>query len=360
MSNVSYSNHKLSDLEVVTNESAGKNNRQTMEATRIIVGGEKYKPTQRFWNSIGSRYGLTTRLFGYFSPAEVLDRVAKVQKAEGKSINLRLAAKDGELLAVSDPKDNILKYDDLMSFLEKNGAENIRYEDGVLTGMFTPQGGEQLFNIGADAFAHRFMGNFPIDGYGSFLNALALYREVCKNGAIALTPVFQSVLKIGTQDMEKNLTRAIQSFSNDDGYTVLENRFLVSQSSMASVQEVVKCRSLLEKVTGNDVNGYIAVSKKLNALTGNLNYMYGTSNLSTLGKKLKMLPAKCTAYDLINFMTEYSTHHNRNASTKVSGLVGTFLSTEFDLENTKVKSSDFEGMFLKDETLKNFIEVKEA
>jgi hypothetical protein len=341
---VTYSNHTLGDLEVKTTETVSTNNRTTKNTT-IIVDGQALVPTQRFWNSIGSRFGLSTRLFGYFTPEEVLKRVTEVSKVRNKSIDIRLAAKDGELLAVSDPKANILKHDDLYEFLEKNGAYDIKYNDGVLTAMFIPNGGNQLFNIGPDAFGHRFMASLPIDGYGNYMNALALWRQICSNGAVALTPVFQSNLKIGQEDMMRSLTRAISSFSNDDGYTVLENRILVSQSSMASVSEVVKARSTLEKKDG------FAALRKLSDLTGNLNYMYGTSNLTTLGKKQKMLPSKCTMYDLINFMTEYSTHHNTDARHSVGGLVGSYLSTEFDLENTKVKAEDFEGMFLKDEKL---------
>lgn len=350
---VTYSTHVLSDLKVET-QTVSKNNRVSNKS-KVTVDGVKFNPSQRFWNSVGSRFGMSTRLFKYFTPEEVLTRVTEVSVKERKSVEIRLAVKDGELLAISDPKQKILMYDDLMEFLEKNGGEDVRYHNGILTSMFTPNGGHQSFDIGPDKFNHRFMTMMPVDGYGNFTNALALLRQICTNGMVAMTPAFQSNLKLGQTDGLKALSRAINSFSHDDGYTVLEHRFQVAQQSIASVAEVVRAKATLERLVEADEDSKLGrsfgVTRKLSDLTGNLNYMYGTSNLTTLGKKQKILPSKCTIYDLMNFLTEYATHHDKPAAQKINGLVGSYLSSEYDLENTKTKAEDFEGMFLKDEKL---------
>ena len=50
-------------------------------------------------------------------------------------------------------------------------------------------------------------------------------------------------------------------------------------------------------------------------------------------RKQSLLPSKATSYDLLNFVTELSSHHTQGGS-KISlqGLCGTLLSREYDLE----------------------------
>ena len=83
-------------------------------------------------------------------------------------------------------------------------------------------------------------------------------------------------------------------------------------------------------------------------MTGNISAMYGLSNINTISnKKQKILPTKCSVYDLLNFLTELSTHYAKSGErTILQGMTGTLLANDYDLENTMEESKDFQDLFL--------------
>lgn len=311
----------------------------------LSVGDSNVITTPRFWRSIGQKFRFNRDMFRYFTPAEVLNRVS--DSNEGKT-KLRVCIDAPEkgtakALGVSSPDKTVLQYDDLKEFYEEQGAEDLRYNDGIIKGVFTPSGGDNSFKIGNDEFEHRYDLRIPIDGFGLPKTTLSLLREVCSNGMTALSPAFTNILKVGDQDPMHGLVRAIESYKNDDGFSALENKMQSSQNALASVAEVQYVfRKLMTTECGSKV------IKEFNMLTGNLEIMYGLTNVDSIGqKKLKLLPSNCTVYDLLNFVTELSTHHAKVGEKEILQTVaGTLLSQDYDLEDTADTKEDFQDLFL--------------
>ena len=64
-------------------------------------------------------------------------------------------------------------------------------------------------------------------------------------------------------------------------------------------------------------------------------------------KKLRLLPAKCKVYDLINLASEVSTHHAKGMEARtLEAWLGSTISDEYDLEGTDRKKGDFAETFI--------------
>lgn len=338
---IDYTVCNLNDLKLEIKKEGSKT------AKRLILGGNSFNTTDRFWASISSRFGLSQKLFKFFTPEEVLTRVMEVSKKDKKGIALRLVTDSNNVYGTSDPTTGILEYNDVSAILKRNNID-FSFVDGQLQSFITPDGGHQSFKIGGDEHNHRFFLRSPIDGYGNHTGAVALYRQVCENGLVAMAPAFTTILKIGKgkkQEMEHGLNRAIGSFNNSDGFRVLEHRIEMSQKSNASIAEVHKIKSLVEKLSDN--NDLKFLSDGINSASRHSISKYGITDVRELGKRAKILPADCTMYEMINVLTESATHHikDSNKANKIHGLVGTLLSTEYDLEGTKSKFSDFQDLY---------------
>lgn len=339
---LAYANRNLNDLKldiVKTNSSTKK---------YLILDGQRFETTDRFWASVSSRFGLNQKLFKFFSGEEVLQRVMEVSARDRKSIALRLVTDEKSVYGISDPAQKILTYDDVAEVFNKKGID-WSFADGQLQSLVTPDGGHQNFKIGADDHQHRFFLKAPIDGYGNTTASLALLRLVCENGMVAMTPAFTTILKVGkgeSKNMSYGLDRALNSFTNDEGFDVLEHRLEVAQKSTASLSELMRIKAVAGKL---DATFSPEIVRAIDDASGNVLYNYGVTDLRELGKKAKILPANCTIYDLMNVITEAVTHkftekeHAKDAN-RLNSLIGELLSTEYDLEGTKSKFSEFKDL----------------
>ncbi len=337
---VAYVTRNLNDLKLDIVKVDGKIEKS------LVLDGQKFETTDRFWASVSSRFGLNQKVFKFFSGEEVLQRVMEVSLKEQKSVALRLVTDDKKVYGISDPAQKILSYEEVAEIFDKRGID-WKFNNGQLQSLVTPEGGHQKIKLGADDHAHRFFISAPIDGYGNNTAALALLRLICENGMVAQTPAFTTILKTGKgdhKDMAYGLERALNSFANDDGFAVLEHRVEVAQKSSASLSEIARINNVVRKFESDDHSK--AVLKAIDAASGYALNRYGVTDLKELGKKTKVLPADCTIYDLMNVLTEAGTHIRLDPLDKnrVNALVGELLSSEYDLEGTKSKFSEFKDL----------------
>ena len=276
-------------------------------------------------------------------------------------------------MAVSHPRKPIVDHDDLMEILESYGGENISYSNGIVESTHTPRAGANTFNIVGDAHENRFTMQTPIDGYGMPSIYLSLLRQVCSNGMIGLAKAFRSTLSLGSGDVNvgPSIIRALDGFSNDEGYAAIRQRMEAATTSWLSVYESQKLYKLLInqhhsgsiEVNQNKESSYInrllktkgpstvmgevatgsPIITAFHRMTGDPAESYGLANLDALStKRQKTLPVKCTVYDAINFATEVATHHSdTNGARKLNGWVGTAISEEYDMEGTKDRYGEF-------------------
>jgi len=364
----------------------------------LSVEGRKFQPTSRFWTSLCSTYsthGLSTRVFKLFSHAEVLQRLTDVLGGDDNA-RVRYAFENldptpGHLLAVTLPAKPVISYERIQETLGRYNALSVEYGTGIVRSTHTPNHMSD-FEIAGDGFAHQYVMETPIDGFGSPLIYLSLLRQVCSNGMIGYSRAFRSEISLGRGDTKNadilySLERALDSFSNEEGYAALRQRFEVATKSWASIAECNRVYKVLvamasygmfltEAATGAKLvdrmaarrtaaignslgsdgaselsNGATPASIKImraySALTGDLCSIYGLTHLDALSrKKMQQLPARCSMYDLLNLTTEVATHYCTDKHGRLlQAEVGNFVSNEFDLEGSMASKAEFTDWF---------------
>lgn len=349
------------------------------KVTKVMVKDEPLNPTDRFWVSLFSRYGFNSSFFKYFEHAEVFDRISQIETKDRMRLCIeRDAQGEGTLLGVSNPTKPIVVYDELMEMLTKYNGQTVMYHNGIVESTHTPRSGGNLFEVGGDEFANRFMMATPIDGYGAPNIYLALLRLVCENGVVGYTKAFRSSLALGKadDDVSPSLTRALDGFNNDEGYAAIRHRIEAAASSWCSVYESETLYKLLMRLhhrdTLDDMGGVTPVNAKYtrkllglgssnsddglgspllkayHAMTGDTCKLYGLANMDALSvKRKRTLPVKCKVMDAINFATEIATHYaTPEGARALQGWVGGLVTEEYDMEGTADKFGDFADFHL--------------
>lgn len=353
MVKVEYQFNNIRDIQVKQSVDEKTNKRSIDE---VKIGDRKVHVTGRFWNSLFSKYGFSSKTFNYFDPAEVFDRIAERRSDDKVRVCLAFNGEDDlipDALAISNDAKPVMEYEsvlDLLNEQELNG--DIMYSDGVVSSTHSPLT-EQNFIIKGDEFAPRYQTVIPIDGYGQPEVAIGWDRLICANGAVAFGKVFSSKISTGSDMMSglRRLEQVCSNYGNDEGYDALRRRLISSSESYASVLECSKASRLISKCLGSD--GIIREDVRqmfdgFEKIAGNPAMMYGlVTNTSASSKRLATLPSRATVYDLINFVTEMSTHKfgEERGRRAVYGHVGQILSNEYDLEGTAADGREFIDVF---------------
>jgi len=324
-----------------------------LKTNRVMVKslelhGEPVAPTRRFWKSLFMRFGFSESVFRYFDHAEVFQRIA--DRAPSDTVRFcieRGGAQGARLLSVSNPKRPVITHDAVRHLLDDYQGREINYSEGIVTSTHRPRSGDCDFEIGGDRFKHRFVMETPIDGFSQPRIYLSFLRMLCSNGAIGYSRAFRSDISLG-KDIGHCITRALESYDNGEGYAGLRQRFESSQTSWASLNECNKLYKLLFKAERSRGLKKPTIVKDFHKLTGQLNLIYGLTNLDALSeKRLRVLPAKCRVYDLINFASEVATHHADQATSRtLQAHIGTLISDEYDMEGTAIEAQEFADFFV--------------
>lgn len=340
------------------------------QVRKVIIGGQSFYPTGRFWSSLYARFNLNNAFFKYFTHEEVFKRVAEKERDS----NVRIAIetnKHGEprLLAATGLNKPVVVYDDLLEILDqfKTDKGGIRYHDGIVTSTHTPRIGNSPFSIAGDKFSNKFELHCPVDGYGQPDVYLSLLRWVCSNGAVGFAKAFKTSLVLGggSDDTDFAIRRALDSFANDEGYASLRERFDLATRSWASIGEQQDLYHLLLRLQNDavlnetvknwsrtsaeeaKVSTTNALLKAYGRVTSDPYQMYGSDPNLMSSKRRRTLPVACRVYDLLNFATELATHHVSEANSRqLQAWVGNMLSNDFDLEESCDQFDDWREMFL--------------
>lgn len=320
--------------------SAGKNKTLADMTSRCEVnvdGAGWTRSTSRFWGSLFSLFGISGNIFRFFDHQEVLDRICERRG----STDLRFCTDPaGKALAVSSVKREPVGIPDLRALVRKHGPREVAYGDGVVTLTMVPKSGMRESRIGPDTFRDEYVVDVPVDGYGGPSTYLSMFRIICSNGAVARVPEFRSDIVTGKDEPIHALSRALDTFSNEEGFSALRERYESAQRSPASVRECLSVQKILKDVGSTALDRY-------EAAVGDLRGTYGMANLNGLSeKRQRVLPAKCTVYDLINVASETTTHDERSKATlTLEAWIGSILREEYDLEGVIPRGKDFQGIF---------------
>jgi hypothetical protein len=339
----------------------------------VSLDGLPTKPTQRFWTSIFAKYGFNNQFFRYFDYGEVFNRIA--ERAGSDEVRVCVEHPEGresKALAAIGMDKPVLPFDEMTGLIKSYGGEKLEYANGVLSSSHTPRFGGGEFEIAGDSFCNRFALNTPIDGFGDPAIYLSLLRQVCTNGAIGFAKAFKSQVKIGKGENHVfALTKAMEGFSNDEGFAAIRQRFESAAMSWASVYETTQLYKTLAKVINggflvggdspftrkwaddeavgeNYTKEELPILKAFHRMSGDIALTYGISNVDALtAKRQKTLPVKCTVYDALNFATEVATHHTDTMGNRImQAWVGGTISAEFDMEGTKEQFGEFKDFHI--------------
>lgn len=345
--NIEYVNANIGDIEI---KHEGREKGKNKYVARF--DGKIVELSSRFWSSMGSRFRVNQSIFTYFTPEETLERVQQVHGAES---NVRIALeKDGngnyqKLLALSSFEKKLVNYREIIQLVKEKGGKDVAYHDGIVSGTFKPNSGNQAFDIGGDDFNHLYKASFPIDGYGDPRIALALERLICANGMIAEASAHTSKINLGKDDPFHGIRRALETYANEEGYEQLVKQVELAQQTTASVAE---CNLVGKALTTMGFKaGTGGVLSRYQAMCGNLCEFFGEASLDAINERFQQnLPSRCSIYDILNFITELSTHHvnldDFKTQRNLNSLTGTFLSGHYDLEGLEHGDNDHQDLFL--------------
>lgn len=341
--------------------------------TAVVIDGEKFTPSGRFWGSLYARFGLNSSFFRFFDHAEVFSRISQKDTDDRVRIAIERnrASGDSRLLAATGMNKPVVIYDDLMDILGRFNTDKggIRYHNGTVVSTHTPRVGQSQFQIGGDKFSNKFELHSPVDGYGTPSVFLSLLRWVCSNGAVGFAKAFQTTLSLGSGSDNTRfvIQRALDSFANDEGYALLRGRFDMAAHSWASIREhQMLYRTILglqnDPVLANTIGDWNKIDRNdLSISPGNTlmkafdkslgdPFKIYNNDPSLMGaKRQRTLPMPCKVYDMINFATELATHHvSESGSRQLQAWVGEMLSNDYDLEESCDQFADWKDLFLQD------------
>lgn len=311
----------------------------------IEVNGRSFKVTLRFMQSLAARFHVGPEFFRYFTPDEVFERVQNVHPRS----SVRLTTDGDHALGMSNPAKPLVRPDDLCRLLKSQGDRlaNVHYDEGIVT--TTHWLDEADWRIGRDVFSHTYTFETPVDGFGLPSVYLSLIRMICTNGLIGYSPVFRTDISLGKEASDGvagPLGRAMDCFSNEEGYAALRERLESARKSEASIFEVrMLARALTRSAKQSNEATMRQIYDKLWQLTGDIAVKYGVASDEAISrKKQRMLPMDCTVYDLFTFATEVTSHRRDNLadSRQVHAWVGQTLSAEYDLEGSLTRDNRFE------------------
>lgn len=341
--------------------------------TKVIVDGEPFTPSGRFWSSLYSRFQINNAFFKFFDHQEVFQRITEVEKNDKIRVTIERNRDTGDsrLLAATGLNKPVVVYDDFLDILQKFQTDpgGVRYHNGVVVSTHSPRIGQSEFKIGGDQFTNKYELHCPVDGYGTPSVYLSLLRWICSNGAVGFAKAFQTTLALGSgsDNVTYTLQRALDSFTNDEGYALMRGRFELAAHSWASIREHQSLYRVLlglqndpifretakdwRKADSNDLamSPGNALMKAYDRYLGDPFKIYNNDPNLMSAKRQRSLPMSCKVYDLFNFATELATHHvSERGARQLQAWVGEMLSNDYDLEESCDHFSDWRDLFLQD------------
>jgi hypothetical protein len=341
--------------------------------TKVLIDGEPFAPTGRFWTSLYARFGLNNAFFKFFDHAEVFSRISEIDKNDKVRVAIERNKDTGDsrLLAATGLNKPVVVYDDLLDILQSFQTEKggVRYYDGVVVSTHTPRIGKSQFQIAGDKFTNKYELHCPVDGYGGPEVYLSLLRWICSNGAVAFAKAFKTSLTLGSggDNTRYAIQRALDSFTNDEGYAMLRSRFELAAHSWASIREHQDLYRVIlglqndpvlgqtikdwRKASSDDVSisAGNALLRAYDRFLGDPYKIYNNDPNLMSQKRQRTLPMSCKVYDMFNFATELATHHvSERGARQLQAWVGNMLTTDYDLEESCDQFADWRDLFLND------------
>jgi len=309
----------------------------------ISYQNKEYQVGERFILSLCSKFGIGTSIFSLFDPAEVFDRVQKVHpRGRVRVVTEKTAIGTERCLAATSPAKSFVDFDTLIGILGRSSRigkiRSARYIEGSVSTVHVMD--EAPWEISGDLFYQAFTLDTPIDGYGLPSIYLSLIRESNETLLTAESKTFRSEVQLGKAGdrPEIPLTRALDTFNNEEGFQALRQRLESARESYASLHECDSLMKVFRRVINQtDTQSTQDVFGAFHDLTGDVSKKYGIATEDSLSsKKARLLPMDCSTLDLVFFSMIVTTHrrHMIQQPRPLTQWMGQLLDNEYDLEGS--------------------------
>lgn len=339
-----------------------------------IPGVGLCRVSDRFWTTWSRLYKQHRSIFKLFDYDETF-----VRTQETHNNNLRIAVElwpnsgseyEGRALAATDPTKPLLPVDTARDLFAKFSGKGMRYENGVMSGEFAAPY-PLIMDIIDSKFSAHFQLDLPLDGFGLPMVYLALMRETDNTYFVARSTnsAFRTKLQMSRSDdtLGTVLTRALDSFSNEEGCRAMKDRFEAADQSWASFSQYRSLFNALDTASKADVGpvlGGIVANKLQRKLDMRTHYPMALHRLGSendISKRAsRVLPVQATVFDLIDFAaTTASEYRKISASNHMNEWVGDQIVNEYDLEGSKAAYPRFLDQYLADMDSDNEADTEE-
>jgi len=293
----------------------------------IRIGNDAYFVHRRFINTMMSIFGFAESLFQYFSPEELFARI--IERKKDVPLRICIDQKLKQLNGVSDVKKETLPLPNVCNIVREDPRVTDIVYDPKTTAM------EAIFKLDDEwenprdsRYRNQFHFTYPVDHCNTPTIALGLVRVICSNGLVARKRCFETDLVIENQH-GRHLRQLLRSFNNRNGFDALKERLLVAQNTKASVNELLGVANMFKK----NIKDPLPFLDRLNETAGNPEHRYGQSRLENIrSRHRRELPTDASVLDLVNILTEVSTHFMTEKRSMLDGYAVNMLAGEFDLE----------------------------
>lgn len=271
----------------------------------LELDGHPYEVSRRFLNSFARKMKFSSNVLNYFSPEEVFTRVS--ERNPDVRFRLTLDRQTNSALGLVDANTQILPAHVACNvFAEDPRLLSLDYDDGIFEAKFALP---RQFTIDDDStYLEQLYLQYPVDGVGNPCFYLAVMRQICSNGQVALVPGFRTDIVIN-DNSGNHLARLLRSYNNENGFEQLEKRLKAAQKTEASIDELLRIDKLLNThIFSMDMR--VQVQERLMEMVGDPCSRYTITSLGNIAPKRRpLLPAGCSVNDLFTFCTELTTHH---------------------------------------------------
>lgn len=330
---------KLSELEPIVQKTE-----DTHALAGVRMGIDAFHVSPRFLRSLMSLFDFTEKIFKYFTPDELFERIIK--RHEDKPVQVCIDQKEKAILAVTE-SDNRL-------FPIAKIADAIQQNDKLCAIRYRPKSGllEAIINLpnqwslrGDSAYQGRMRFTSPVDCWGESRLTLGTIREICSNGAVVTKDVYASKV-IVEKEHGTHLRQLLETFHNDRAFAAMQKRLQEARSIQVSVAEYLKASQLF-LLHGGDAADKIA--GHLEAFADYPEQHYRCESFETIPPaRRKDLPVNLSLLNLLNMISEVMTHHQQGDGSELENFYTSLMTKKTDLEDVYTIHQPVKDLFFND------------
>lgn len=330
---------KLSELEPIVQKTE-----ETHTLAGVRVGIDAFHASPRFLRSLMSLFDFTEKIFKYFTPDELFERIIK--RHEDKPVQVCIDQKEKAILAVTGSDNHLFPLEKVVDAVQQNEKlHTVRYrpKSGLLEAVIDLP--NQWNMRGDSAYQGRMRFSTPVDCWGESRLTLGTIREICSNGAVVTKDVYASKV-IVEKEHGTHLRHLLETFRNDRAFAAMQKRLQEARTIQVSAAEYLKASQLF-LLHG----GYAAeqIVTHLEEFAGYPEQQYRCDSFENIPPaRRRDLPVNLSLLNLLNMISEIMTHHQQEDGSDLENFYTALITKKTDLEDVYTIHQPIQDLFFND------------